>query len=66
MCSLVFHRLRDDGARSTALAQAVFDLMFADMDNNLREIGVGDLSVGRKVKVMVTALLGRIAAYERG
>ncbi len=63
---LVFHRLRDDGARSTALAQAVFDLMFADMDNNLREIGVGDLSVGRKVKVMVTALLGRIAAYEPG
>jgi len=63
---LVLHRLRGDGARSAALAQALFDLMFADMDHNLREMGVGDLSVGRKVKTMAKALYGRIAAYEPG
>ncbi len=63
---LVFHRLRDEGARAGAVSQAMFDHMFEDMDENLREIGVGDLSVGRKVKTMAKALLGRIAAYEPG
>jgi cytochrome b pre-mRNA-processing protein 3 len=63
---LLLHRLRAAGPRAAALAQAVFDLMFADMDQNLREIGVGDLSVGRKVKTMAKALMGRIAAYEPG
>jgi cytochrome b pre-mRNA-processing protein 3 len=63
---LVLHRLRADGAQTAALAQALFDLMFDDMDANLREIGVGDLSVGRKVKTMAKALMGRIAAYEPG
>ena len=40
--------------------------MFADMDQSLRELGVGDMSVGRKVKAMAKALYGRIAAYEPG
>jgi cytochrome b pre-mRNA-processing protein 3 len=63
---LVLHRLRADGPRTADLAQALFDLMFVDMDRNLRELGVGDMSVGRKVKTMAKALLGRIAAYEPG
>jgi len=63
---LLLQRLRADGRRTAGLAQAVFDLMFADMDENLRELGVGDLSVGRKVKTMAKALMGRIAAYEPG
>jgi len=63
---LVLHRLRVDGPRTAGLAQALFDLMFVDMDRNLREIGVGDMSVGRKVKTMAKALYGRIAAYEPG
>jgi cytochrome b pre-mRNA-processing protein 3 len=48
-----------------ALAQAVFDAMFADMDVNLREMGVGDLSVGKRVKAMWEAFHGRAAAYQR-
>jgi cytochrome b pre-mRNA-processing protein 3 len=46
------------------LAQAVFDAMFSDMDVNLREIGVGDMSVGKKVKLMWEAFHGRSAAYQ--
>ena len=38
--------------------------MFSDMDVNLREMGVGDLSVGKKVKAMWEAFHGRAAAYE--
>ena len=63
---LVLHRLRAEGEGTAGFAQVLFDLMFADMDQNLRELGVGDLSVGRKVKVMARALYGRIAAYEPG
>jgi len=51
---------------SAAFAQALFDTMFADLDRNLREMGVGDLSVGRQVKTMAKAFYGRIVAYERG
>ncbi|TAN60394.1 MAG: hypothetical protein EPN20_13745, partial [Magnetospirillum sp.] len=49
-----------------ALSQALFDLMFDDMDQNLRELGVGDMSVGKKVKQMARAFYGRVAAYEDG
>src|SRR5262249_29111781 len=35
-------------------------------DANLREMGAGDLGVGRRVKRMAGALYGRIAAYEAG
>jgi len=63
---LVLRRLKRDHARTAGLAQAVFDLMFADMDRNLREMGVGDLAVGRRVKAMAAAFYGRIAAYEAG
>src|SRR5580704_2411836 len=37
---LLIYRLRDAANPGPALAQVVFDAMFSDMDNNLREIGV--------------------------
>ena len=46
-----------------ALAQAVFDAMFPDMDINLREMGVGDMSVGKRNRAMWEAFHGRSAAY---
>jgi cytochrome b pre-mRNA-processing protein 3 len=42
----------------------VFDAMFTDMDMSLREMGVGDLSVGRRVRAMWEAFNGRALAYE--
>ena len=61
---LILHRLKQEGGGTKALAQTLFDTMFADMDESLREIGVGDLAVGRRVKTMAQALYGRIAAYQ--
>lgn len=63
---LLLHRLKRDHPRSAELAQEVFDTMFLDMDQSLREMGAGDLGVGRKVKRMAQGLYGRIAAYEDG
>jgi cytochrome b pre-mRNA-processing protein 3 len=40
--------------------------MFADMDRGLREMGTGDLSVGRHVKRMAQGFYGRIRAYQTG
>lgn len=63
--ALLIRRLRTDAdARGPGLAQAVFDAMFADMDVNLREMGVGDLSVGKRVRRMWEAFHGRALAYE--
>jgi cytochrome b pre-mRNA-processing protein 3 len=62
---LVIRRLRASGAKQANLvAQAVFDAMFSDMDINLREIGVGDMVIGKRVKAMWEAFHGRSAAYE--
>ncbi len=62
---LVIRRLQAQPKPGPDLAQAVFDAMFNDMDVNLREMGVGDLSVGKKVKVMWEAFHGRATAYAR-
>jgi cytochrome b pre-mRNA-processing protein 3 len=40
--------------------------MFADLDGSLRELGVADLGVGRRIKTMTEALNGRIQAYDQG
>ncbi len=42
-----------------ALAQAVVDAFFTDLDRNLREMGVGDLSVGKHVKRIARSFLAR-------
>ena len=60
---LLINRLQDADAPGPALAQAVFDAMFRDMDSNLREIGVSDLSVGKRMRTMWEAFHGRSKAY---
>lgn len=61
---LVLRRLGAVGASAKPLSQAVFDLMFADMDANLRELGAPDVGIGRRVKAMAKAFYGRVAAYD--
>jgi len=61
----VLHRLKPEPA-AAGFSQDLFDIMFADMDRSLREMGVGDLGVGRRIKAMAQGLYGRMAAYEAG
>jgi cytochrome b pre-mRNA-processing protein 3 len=63
---LYLHRLKSEGAPAAELGQRFFDTMFADFDQSLREIGTGDLSVGRQIKRMAEAFYGRVRAYEDG
>jgi len=46
------------------IAQALFDAMFRDMDRNLREMGVGDPSIPRRIRAMIEAYYGRVKAYD--
>jgi cytochrome b pre-mRNA-processing protein 3 len=63
---LYLHRLKADRPQASPLCQSFFDQMFADFDRSLREMGVGDLSVGKHVKRMARAFYGRILSYEAG
>src|SRR5690349_17441946 len=63
---LFLHRLKGEKPPAPELGQRFFDAMFADFDRSLREMGTGDLSVGREVKRMAEAFYGRFAAYKEG
>lgn len=52
-------RLQRAEGDGPALAQALVDAFFADLDRNLREMGVGDLSVGRKMRQIGAIWLAR-------
>jgi len=60
---LVLRRLRtvEGGA---GLSQALFDHFCSDMDANLREMGVGDLTVPKRMQKFGEAFYGRAAAYD--
>ena len=62
--ALVMRRLKasSDG-RSADFSQNLFDIFFADMDLTLREMGVGDLGVAKRVRKMSEAYMGRLTAY---
>lgn len=55
---------REEGARD--FSQALFDAMFGDMDRNLREMGVGDLSVGKKITNLAQYFYALAAACRAG
>ena len=60
---LVLRRLKS--VRSgTVLSQALFDQFCNDMDDNLREMGVGDLAVPKRMQAFGEAFYGRTAAYD--
>ena len=63
---LYLHRLKPDRPQASPFCQSFFDRMFADFDRSLREMGVGDLSVGKHVKRMARAFYGRVLSYEAG
>jgi len=60
---LLFHRFGPDHAASKGLTQEVFDTFLADMDQSLREMGVGDLGVPKRMKAMGQAFYGRLTTY---
>jgi cytochrome b pre-mRNA-processing protein 3 len=60
---LVLRRLKSVGS-GTALSQALFDHFCSDMDDNLREMGIGDQAVPKRMRAFGEAFYGRTAAYD--
>ena len=60
---LVLERLRGEGEAVTPQAQALIEAFVTDMDDNMREMGVGDLTVPKKVKKAAAALYDRAEVY---
>ena len=63
--SLAMRRLTAGGERGAKVSQALFNLLFQDMDQALREMGVGDLIVPKRIKQMGEAFYGRALAYDK-
>ncbi|WP_394761089.1 ubiquinol-cytochrome C chaperone family protein [Phenylobacterium sp.] len=61
---LLLDRLRGHGELATDVSQKLFDTYVSFLDNALREMGVGDLSVGRKMRKLGEAFYGRCKSYE--
>ena len=63
---VMLERLRAAGEEESALLrQRLIEFMLDDMDRSLREMGVGDTGVGKRVKTMADALNGRLQAYKQ-
>jgi cytochrome b pre-mRNA-processing protein 3 len=61
----VLKRLRSGDREEQAVAQALVDRIFAELDRAYREMGVGDLSVGKRVRRAVEVFYGALEAYEQ-
>jgi cytochrome b pre-mRNA-processing protein 3 len=60
---LVLERLRSEGEAAAGHAQALIEAFVTDMDDNMREMGIGDLSVPKKVKKAAAAFYDRAEVY---
>ncbi len=60
---LALHRMRGDNQALKDLAQRVTDEFFKDVDHSLRELGIGDQSVPKRIKKLARMFYGRVNAY---
>ncbi len=63
MLSAAIVRLEADGAPTLPLRTRLREVFVENMDETMREIGVGDLGVGKHVKKMMVAFEGRFLVY---
>jgi cytochrome b pre-mRNA-processing protein 3 len=61
--ALILLRLEHEGVAGRADATLLTELFVEDMDATLRQLGVGDPTVGKHVGRMMSALGGRLAAF---
>ena len=61
---LLYLRLKNERANKIKI-QIMYDFLFDYIDYSLREIGTGDLSVGKKVKILAKIFSFRIKIYEK-
>jgi cytochrome b pre-mRNA-processing protein 3 len=60
---LVQHRLKGESGAAREVAQVLIDDFFSDVDHSLRELGVGDAGIPRRMKKLARMFYGRTASY---
>jgi cytochrome b pre-mRNA-processing protein 3 len=63
---LFLHRTKAAETGLKALGQEVVEEFFKDVDHSLRELGIGDTSVPKRMKKLARMFYGRAAAYDSG
>lgn len=62
--SLLLTRLKGHGEAAAETSQTLFDAFVGALDDSLRELGVGDLSVAKKMRKLGEAVYGRTVGYQ--
>jgi cytochrome b pre-mRNA-processing protein 3 len=60
---LLMERMLGEPNVGQSFNQALFDVTFADMDQTLREMGIGDMGIPKHMRRMMKAFNGRMHAY---
>ena len=60
---LFLHRVRGETGAIAEIAQILTDEFFADVDSSVRELGIGDAGVPKRVKKLAKMFYGRVVAY---
>ncbi len=60
---LFLHRIRGEDAAVAELGQDVTDTFFTEVDHSLRELGIGDASVPKRMKRLARMYYGRFESY---
>ena len=64
VATLAMRRFRDQGTEGKALSKAFSELLFSDFDHSLREHGVGDASIARRIRKMGEEFYGLASAVD--
>ncbi|WP_085738895.1 ubiquinol-cytochrome C chaperone family protein [Rhizobium sp. CIAT894] len=62
---LFFRRTRSSATSGQEIAQEIVDAFFQDIDYSIRELGIGDNSVPKRMKKLAGMFYGRLEAYSK-
>jgi cytochrome b pre-mRNA-processing protein 3 len=62
---LFLHRIKGEGEAADALGQELADAFFLDVDHSLRELGIGDMGIPKRMKTLSRMFYGRATSYGR-
>ena len=58
------HRLRGEKGAAAEVAQVLIDEFFLDVEHSLRELGISDVGLPKRMKKLAKMFYGRTAAYD--
>jgi cytochrome b pre-mRNA-processing protein 3 len=62
---LFFRRTRASETSGQEIAQEIVDAFFEDIDYSIRELGIGDTTVPKRMKKLAGMFYGRLEAYSK-